>query len=96
MRRHEIDSAAFNAISAATDTVAAAIQAFVYYLMQHPDVYQRVQTEIAAAGLEDRVVSYADAQGLRFLQACVKESLRLFGPVTSKWSQLSPFCCAIN
>ncbi|KAK8140038.1 hypothetical protein PG984_000104 [Apiospora sp. TS-2023a] len=90
MERHEIDSAAFNAIGAATDTVAATIQAFVYYLMRHPDVYQRVRSEIAAAGLEDRVISYADAQGLRFLQACIKESLRLFGPVTMGFPRVAP------
>lgn len=87
MQRHEIDSAAFNFVSAATDTVAATLQAFVYYLMRNPDVCQRVQSEIVSAGLEDRVISYADAQGLRFLQACIKESMRLFGPVTSEWTQ---------
>ncbi|KAK8036583.1 hypothetical protein PG991_001720 [Apiospora marii] len=90
MRRHEIDSAAFNAISAATDTVAATIQAFVYYLMRHPNVCKRVQSEMAAAGLEDRVVSYADAQGLRVLQACIKETLRLFGPVTMGFPRVAP------
>ncbi|KAK8087755.1 hypothetical protein PG997_002716 [Apiospora hydei] len=90
MQRHEIDSAAFNAISAATDTVAATIQAFMYYLMRHPECRTRVQAEIADAGLQDRVVSYADAQGLRFLQACVKESLRLFGPVTMGFPRVAP------
>ncbi|KAK7941445.1 uncharacterized protein PG986_013832 [Apiospora aurea] len=90
MQRHEIDSAAFNAISAATDTVAATIQAFMYFLVRHPEFRVRVQAEIAAAGLEDRVVSYADAQGLRFLQACIKESLRLFGPVTMGFPRVAP------
>ncbi|KAK8043747.1 hypothetical protein PG994_012585 [Apiospora phragmitis] len=90
MQRHEIDSAAFNAISAATDTVAATIQAFLYYLLRHPEFRARVQAEIAAAGLEDRVISYADAQGLRFLQACIKESLRLFGPVTMGFPRVAP------
>lgn len=87
MQRHEIDSAAFNAISAATDTVAATIQAFVYYVMRTPRVRARLLAEMVEAGLcsegGDRVISYADAQGLRFLQVCIKESLRLFGPVTS-------------
>ncbi|KAK8054977.1 hypothetical protein PG993_000204 [Apiospora rasikravindrae] len=91
MQRHEIDSAAFNAISAATDTVAATIQALLYYLMRHPEFRVRVQAEMAAAGIDDsRVVSYADAQGLRFLWACIKESLRLFGPVTMGFPRVSP------
>ncbi|KAK8875135.1 hypothetical protein PGQ11_005649 [Apiospora arundinis] len=94
MQRHEIDSAAFNAISAATDTVAATIQAFMFYLMRHPEFRARALVELADAGLlgggRDRVVSYADAQGLRFMQACIKEALRLFGPVTMGFPRLAP------
>ncbi|KAK8126888.1 uncharacterized protein PG998_002647 [Apiospora kogelbergensis] len=94
MQRHEIDSAAFNAISAATDTVAATVQAFVYYVMRTPGVRARLLAEMVEAGLcsegGDRVVSYADAQGLRFLQACIKESLRLFGPVTMGFPRVAP------
>ncbi|KAK6841095.1 Pisatin demethylase-like protein [Apiospora arundinis] len=51
MQRHEIDSAAFNAISAATDTVAATIQAFMFYLMRHPEFRARALAELADAGL---------------------------------------------
>ncbi|HTD59526.1 MAG TPA: cytochrome P450 [Gemmatimonadaceae bacterium] len=44
-----------------------------------PDVLARVRTELAAAGPLDQPAS---VDGLRFLEACLLESARLFPPVT--------------
>lgn len=86
MHRHEIDSAAFNAVAAGSDTVSSGVQAFLYFMMRHPDAWHRARQEMLDAGLGERqgVVSFADTQGLPFLQACLKESLRIFGPGASK------------
>ncbi|KAK8867562.1 cytochrome P450 E-class group I [Apiospora arundinis] len=82
MHRHEIDSAAFNAVAAGSDTVSSGVQAFLYFMMRHPDAWRRARQEMEDAGLEERegVISFADTQGLPYLQACLKEALRIFGP----------------
>lgn len=87
MDRHEIDSAAFNAVAAGSDTVSSGIQAFLYYMIRHPNAWQRARQEMLDAGLGNRQgpISFAETQGLPFLQACLKEALRVFGPGASKW-----------
>lgn len=75
-------------IGAGSDTVSAGIQSTLYYMILHPETWERARDEIRAArrgGLcEGRVVSYADAQQLPYMQACIKEALRIQAPVPSK------------
>lgn len=87
MSPREIQSAAFNAVAAGADTVATGLQAFVYLMVRRPDLWERVRQEIDDAGLANpsltsKVISHADAQSLPLLQACIKESLRVFTPGT--------------
>ncbi|KAK4235099.1 cytochrome P450 [Achaetomium macrosporum] len=70
MQMYEVHSAAFNAVAAGNETISAGMQAF------------RARAEMGAADLGNNaagVVSFADAQRLPFLQACIKEALRMFG-----------------
>lgn len=81
-----IYAATTSAVSAGSDTVGCALQAFIYYMLRHPNAWQRVRDEVDEAVREqgmcqDPVVSFADAQRLPFLQACIKEALRVFAPV---------------
>lgn len=68
-----------------TDAMSAGMQSFVYHLIRHPAAWQRCSDEVARARTQGkcgaRVVSFEDAQELPYLQACIKESLRLFGPL---------------
>ncbi|KAH8900596.1 cytochrome P450 [Thozetella sp. PMI_491] len=68
-----------------TDAMSTGLQSFVYHMIRHPDAWQRCRNEIAKEEAEgrcgDQVISFADAQELPYLQACIKESLRLFGPL---------------
>ncbi|KAH9995211.1 cytochrome P450 [Xylariaceae sp. FL0662B] len=75
-----------NNVGAGVDTVACALMAFMYFMLRHPTALGRVRDEIQAAEKEGlcktKVVSYADAQRLPYLQMCIKEALRIFSPVT--------------
>lgn len=82
MMAREIQSAAANTVAAGADTVACGLQAFVYHMIRRPDIWELVRKEIDDAGGTKRVISYADAQGLPVLQACIKEALRIFSPVS--------------
>ncbi|KAK4180238.1 putative cytochrome P450 E-class, group I [Triangularia setosa] len=93
MEMHEIHSAAFNAVAAGNETVATGLQAFVYYMIRHPTAWARCRSEVDAAKVEavgGRAVSFADAQRLPFLQACIKEALRVFGPASMGLPRVVP------
>ncbi|ETS80694.1 hypothetical protein PFICI_08223 [Pestalotiopsis fici W106-1] len=70
------------------------IQTFVYHMLRNRDSWLRARQEIVAAQAEgrcrDRVVSFDDAQKLPFLQACIKEALRMFGPTPMGLPRVAP------
>ncbi|CEI63369.1 hypothetical protein FVEN_g102 [Fusarium venenatum] len=90
----EINTQALAAVGAGSDTVAAGIQSFIYHMIRHPTAWARAQAEVQDAvkkGLcKDNIVSYADAQELPYVQACVKEALRMFGPVPMGLPRIAP------
>ncbi|WXC50872.1 hypothetical protein QX201_010574 [Fusarium graminearum] len=90
----EINTQALAAVGAGSDTVAAGIQSFIYHMIRHPNAWARAQTEVQDAtkkGLcEDNIVSYADVQELPYVQACIKEALRMFGPVPMGLPRIAP------
>lgn len=71
-------------VTAASETVSAGLQSFVYHLLRQPDGWQRIRDEIEAARKDGRcegeIISYEDAVALPYLQAAVKEGLRVFSP----------------
>lgn len=60
----------------------------MYYLIRHPNAWQRIRDEIDNARKEgrcqDQIITDDDAAKLPFLQANIKEALRIFAPVPSK------------
>ncbi|KAK4197958.1 putative cytochrome P450 E-class, group I [Triangularia verruculosa] len=74
----------FGQIGAGSDTTATAIRMTMFYLMSSPGSYGKLQREIDAAVSEGRVSSpVADEQAkkLPYLQAVMKEGMRLCPPV---------------
>lgn len=84
MTFRDIEAAVTSAIAAAGDTTSCALQSIVYHMMRHPEAWQRARKEIRDVQAEgrclDRVVSFGDAQRLPYLEACIKEAMRVFGP----------------
>ncbi|KAK2022189.1 cytochrome P450 [Colletotrichum zoysiae] len=82
---------------AGSDTTAASLRAVMLYLLTHPRVYAKLQAEIdafvggpggggngaAEAARPSGVVSDADARKLPYLQAVIKEGMRVHPPVTN-------------
>lgn len=71
---------------AGSDTSATAIRSTFLFLLTSPIAYSRLRAEIDDAHRENRihrpVISDAEANALPYLQACVKEGLRMWPPVT--------------
>lgn len=65
------------------------LQAFVYYMIRHPNAWQRARAEVDAAGIQG-IASFADAQKLPFLHACIKEALRIFRSASMGLPRVAP------
>jgi cytochrome P450 len=67
-------------IGAGSDTTAISLSAIVYNLLKHPETYRRLKEEIDEAAAQGKIsnpISFKEAQELPFLQAVIKEALRL-------------------
>lgn len=94
-KERDVYAVATGAVGAGSDTVSCAIQSFVYYLNRHQGLWERLQAEIDEAIKEknicqDTVVTFADVQQLPFLQACIKEVLRIHAPVPMGLPRVAP------
>ena len=79
----ELHAVATATIGAGADTISATLQAFWYNLLRQPQHLSKLRAEIDSANAQgklSKVVSYAEAQDLPFLQACVCVSLKRLWP----------------
>nr|CDP30831.1 Putative Cytochrome P450 [Podospora anserina S mat+] len=82
----DVQAVTVSTVGAASETVSCALQSFVYYMIRTPGVWGRARGEVLElqgreGGGEGRVVSWGQAKRLVYLQACIKEGLRMFAPV---------------
>lgn len=94
MTEHDVLCTAISTLGAGGETVGSVLQAFFYFLLKEDPVYlRRLREEIdtaKAAGLLSPVVSNAEASRLPYLQACIKESLRLYPGVAWNLPRVAP------
>jgi len=67
-------------IGAGSDTTAITLSSALYYLYTNPDKLAKVREEIDSQAAEGRIsdpVTFQEAQGLTYLQAVIKETLRI-------------------
>lgn len=77
---------------AGADTTAISIRSAVYYCLKDLAVWRRLRRELAAAGLtaESCPVSYKDCKGIPYLDAVVRESLRMLPGVSLSLERYVP------
>jgi cytochrome P450 len=78
--RDDIFSISAVNIGAGSDTTGITLSAIFYYLLKNPSTYQCLQSEIDTAAKEGRIsdpVTFKEAQDLPYLQAVMKEALRI-------------------
>ncbi|KAE9377586.1 cytochrome P450 [Stipitochalara longipes BDJ] len=68
-------------VGGGTDTSSVGIVNIIYLLWKHPEICEKLQAEIEDAvereGLKSGLISYETARRLPYLQAVIKESMRL-------------------
>lgn len=63
-------------VLAGSDTTYAALVAILYHILKHPNVHAKVRTELDTA-CPSYPLSFAQAQSLPYLNATIKEALRI-------------------
>jgi len=68
-------------VSAGSDTTAIALREIVYQILIHPTAYERLMQEIgtvlhARTAVDDKPITWAEGSNMKYLQACIQESLR--------------------
>lgn len=93
LSKEDLFSEAILQILAGSDTTATALRGIMLYLIAHPRVYNRLQAEIddtLASGSATGIVQDSVLRDLPYLQAVVREGLRVHPPVTDVVPKLVP------
>lgn len=80
-------------IGAGSDTTGISMSAVIYFLMKYPNCLKKLRDEIETAEKEGNLsnpVSFQEAQKLPYLQATIKEALRLHAAVGQILSRVVP------
>jgi cytochrome P450 len=80
-------------IGAGSDTTGISMCAIIYFLMKHPNCLQKLRDEIETADRQGNLsnpVTFQESQRLPYLQATIKEALRLHAAVGQILSRVVP------
>ena len=76
---------------AGSDTTAGAIRGTMLFIMTNPHVVTALRREITSHSIPgDRVITNTEALSMPYLQAVIKEGLRIFPPITGLMSKQVP------
>jgi cytochrome P450 len=97
-RRHgltaeEVSSEVLLQVVAGSDTSATTIRAAMLHLLANPPAYKRLQTEIddgIKSGMISSPIKDTEARQLPYLQAVIKEGLRILPPATGVMFRMVP------
>ncbi|KAM5360147.1 hypothetical protein ACJZ2D_013962 [Fusarium nematophilum] len=77
-------------VVAGSDTTAASLTCLFYQLATNPEACKRLQAEVDEFCAENSAPSHTGLSKLKYLQACIDESLRLHPPVPSGLQRMTP------
>ena len=90
----ELESETLTQITAGSDSTASALRVTLHFICTSPTIQERLLAEVQSArdvGMLSRpVIKDAEARRLPYLQACIKEGLRIYPPVTGLMAKMVP------
>ncbi|EXJ81801.1 hypothetical protein A1O1_07866 [Capronia coronata CBS 617.96] len=94
LTQQEAESEAMVQVLGGSDSTATAIRMIMLYIITHPDVYAKCVQEIEAnehVFTASHSITSADSRKhLPYVQACIKEGMRIWPPLQALNSKLSP------
>lgn len=90
----ELESETLTQITAGSDSTASSLRLTLHFISTTPPILDRLLAE-AKAGIESGrisrpIIKDAEARQLPYLQACIKEGLRMYPPVTGLMAKRVP------
>ncbi|EXA30590.1 hypothetical protein FOVG_18046 [Fusarium oxysporum f. sp. pisi HDV247] len=89
----EIRLCLFMNISAGSDTTGISLSCIIYYLYTNPDTLRQLRVELrdaAKKGILSDSFAFKETQGMPYLQAVIKEALRLHPAVGTQLTRIVP------
>ena len=86
----EIDANAAVFVLAGSETTAALLSGCMYYLLRHRDKYARLIHEIRSAFNQASEIKLSSIAGLPYLNAVLRETLRIYPPIPAMLPRLVP------
>lgn len=77
-------------ILAGSETVATALSGMLYYLLEEPSCLARLTDEIRSSFKSEKEININSAAPLRYLNAVLEESMRLYPPVPAALPRMVP------
>ncbi|KAK3054048.1 hypothetical protein LTR09_004826 [Extremus antarcticus] len=90
----ELESETLTQITAGSDSTASSLRLTLHFICTSPPILERLLAEvnsaIEAGKISRPVIKDSEARELSYLQACIKEGLRVYPPVTGLMAKLAP------
>ncbi len=90
----ELESETLTQITAGSDSTASALRLTLHFICTSPHILDRLlaefNTAVGTGKVSRPVIQDAEARQLPYLQACIKEGLRVYPPVTGLMAKLVP------
>ncbi|KAK4553097.1 hypothetical protein LTR86_009824 [Recurvomyces mirabilis] len=94
MSQEELESETLTQITAGSDSTASALRITLHFVSTSPPILERLLAEansaIETGKISRPVITDAQARQLPYLQACIKEGLRIYPPVTGVMAKQVP------
>lgn len=90
MTKDEITGNSSALIVAGSETTATALSGISYYLTQNPKAMRILIDEIRSAFASEDQITMKSTAELTYLHACIEEGLRIFPPVVTTPTRISP------
>lgn len=93
MNDQDVLMAALGNIFAGSDTTAISLRSLFYYLMKSPNCLSKLLAEIDEAdakGQLSEIVTFAESQKMPYMQACLKEAMRMHPAVGLALERIVP------
>jgi cytochrome P450 len=94
LTQEELESETLTQITAGSDSTASSLRLTLHFICTAPPILERllaeVEAAIAAGQISRPIIKDSEARQLPYLQACIKEGLRVYPPVTGLMAKLVP------
>ncbi|KAI4643954.1 hypothetical protein J4E85_010836 [Alternaria conjuncta] len=77
-------------IVAGSETTATTLSGFTYFMSTNPQAFERLQQEVRTAFANEKDITMLSTAQLKYLHACIEETLRMYPPVADTPPRVSP------